>query len=471
MKLLVNDRVHDLPVPAGEVLLDVLRRRLRLPGVREGCREGDCGACLVLLGEPTDAGTWRYRSANSCLVPAGDAVNRHVVTIEGLNGEGLNPVQQAIVDEGATQCGFCTPGIVVALTAFLLDAPRLDEETAGEAVAGNLCRCTGYVSLRRAAARLCAQFGDAPPPPRASRERVDWLVRAGVLPPWFLTLPAPLTPDQPDAADAAGATPVTVGGGTDLFVQRPEELERRPLRFAAREPGLTGIRVSEGVCRIGGATPVEDIGEDDRLRACFPELRAYWRLISSLPIRHRATLAGNLVNASPIGDLSIFFLALDARLMLRRDDRRREVPLREFFRGYKQRDLTPGETVEALTFNLPSGGDRFNFEKVSRRTHLDIASVNSALGLRMEGGRIARARLSAGGVAPIPLRLARTEAFLAGRGVTPETVREAMETARGELAPISDVRGSAEYKRTLLGRLVAAHFLRLFPDDLTELTL
>jgi len=471
IRLLVNDRLHDIEVPPGVVLLDALRRHLRLTGVREACREGDCGSCLVLLGEERDAGRF-YRPVNSCLVPSGDAVGRHVVTIEGLNGEGLSPIQQAVVDEGATQCGFCTPGLVVALTAFLLNAERLDEEEACAAMAGNICRCTGYLSLRRVAAGLCERFGARTPPPRGSRARVEWLVAEGILPPYFLALPEPpATAPAPRSRRAAKAVPVVVGGGTDLFVQRPEELESTELVFLSRTPGLAGITVADGVCRIGAATPTEDIGESPVLRGFFPELPSFWRLISSQPIRHRATLAGNLVNASPIGDLTIFFLALDATLTLRAGERLRELPLREFFQGYKQLDMAPGETVESLAFAVPTAADRLTFEKVSRRTHLDIASVNSALGLRVEGDVIVHARLSAGGVAPIPMRLTRTEALLAGRRVDAATVQAAMAMAREEIAPITDVRGSAEYKRELLGRLVAAHFLRLFPAETMEVAL
>ena len=470
IRLLVNDRLHDLEIPPGTVLLDALRRHLRLVGVREACREGDCGSCLVLLGEERDGGRF-YRPVNSCLVPSGDAVGRHVVTIEGLNGEGLSPIQQAIVDEGATQCGFCTPGLVVALTAFMLNAERLEEAEAEAAMAGNICRCTGYLSLRRVASKLCERFGAAAPPPRGSPARLEWLVREGVLPPYVLSLPEPAAAPAPRAARGAKAAPVMVGGGTDLFVQRPEELEDAELVFLSQAPGLSGIAVKGKTCRIGAATPTEDLGESPLLRGFFPELPEFWRLISSQPIRHRATLAGNLVNASPIGDLTVFFLALDATLTLRAGRTRRELPLREFFRGYKRLDLAPGESVEALAFEVPGRDDRLTFEKVSRRTHLDIASVNSALGARVQGDTLVRARLSAGGVAPIPLRLARTEAYLTGRRIDPTVVTTAMAMAREEIAPISDVRGSAEYKRELLGRLVAAHLLRLFPAETAEVAL
>jgi xanthine dehydrogenase small subunit len=184
--------------------------------------------------------------------------------------------------------------------------------------------------------------------------------------------------------------------------------------------------------------------------------------MGSLPIRQRATLAGNIVNASPIGDMTIILLALDAELGLAAGDSHRTIPLHKFFLAYKHLDLRPGELVEWVRFIAPSSGSLFNFEKVSKRRHLDIASVNTAIALDMHKGRIRRACLSAGGVAPVPLQLARTAEFLSGRKPGAATALAAADIAQGEVAPISDVRGSADYKRLLLKQLVLAHFHVLF---------
>jgi xanthine dehydrogenase small subunit len=186
------------------------------------------------------------------------------------------------------------------------------------------------------------------------------------------------------------------------------------------------------------------------------------RLMGSLPIRNRATIAGNIVNASPIGDMTIVLLALDADVGLVGGDDHRSLPLREFFRGYKELDLRPGELVEWVRFETPGSGSLFSFEKVSKRTHLDIASVNSAVSLDVRDGRIHRACLSAGGVAPIPMQLPRTAEYLSSRKPDADTALGAAEMARSESTPISDVRGSADYKRLLLGQLVLAHFHELF---------
>jgi xanthine dehydrogenase small subunit len=205
------------------------------------------------------------------------------------------------------------------------------------------------------------------------------------------------------------------------------------------------------------------------LRKTLGDLSGFLDLICSEPVRQRATIGGNIVNASPIGDMTIMLLALDAELVLTRGGARREAPLREFYRGYKQVDLRPDEIIESVRFPVTRARGRFNFEKVSKRRYLDIASVNSAAWLRLDDGSISEAFLSAGGVAPIPMRLAATEAFLAGKRVTAELARRAAEVARSEVAPISDVRGSADYKQLLLGQLVLAHLHVLCGIEAREL--
>ena len=466
MRLIVNADTVDLNPPAGSVLLDVLRRDLRLTGVKEGCREGDCGACLVLVGEEEGPGRVRWRAVNSCLFPAGDAAGRHVVTVEGLNIEGLTAVQESIVGEGATQCGFCTPGFVVALTGFLLGSPSLSGDDAELAAAGNICRCTGYDGLRRVCARLAGEFSDLAG--RDSSRRIPELIRRRVLPAYFAGIPDRLraiADARPAHPGADAENPVAVGGGTDLFVQRADALEHASLRFLLRRPEWADIRREADDLVIGGAATVESMVRSNLLADSVPDLQSAFPLISSRPIRERATLAGNLVNASPIGDLTILFLPLDPRLVLVDDAGvARELPLASFYLGYKKLDRRPGELVRALRFRRPAPGLRYHFEKVSRRTHLDIAAVNSAAAFEMDGGRIRRARISAGGVGPVPMRLTGAEAALAGRAPGPDALHAAQAAADAEISPIDDVRGSAAYKRALLRGLIAAHFAAGFPD-------
>ena len=461
IELMLNDEVVRADVPAGTVLLDFLRSARGLKGTKEGCREGDCGACTVLVGEAVEGGV-RYRAVASCLLPVGELAGRHVVTIEGLDTGGLSPVQEALVEEGATQCGFCTPGIVVALTGFLLAGQPLDLEHGLTAVDGNICRCTGYVSIRRAVERLAGSVDD----PGVPAERRAAALAGSVLPAYFAGVAERLRAMDGGAGGvteaSAGAT--VVAGGTDLFVQRPGQLLKQPLRFLGHRPELRRVRIDGREVTLGAMVTVEDLLRHPVLGERVPGWGRALELMGSTLIRNRATVAGNIVNASPIGDLSILMLALGARLELEGPDGRRELELERFHLGYKEYDLAPGELITAVRFELPAEGAGFNFEKVSRRERLDIASVNTAFLVEAEDGVVSRALLAAGGVAPVPLLLAGSSAWLTGRPVAPETLRGLLERVEEEIAPIDDVRGSAEYKRLLLRRLVIAHFVACFPD-------
>jgi xanthine dehydrogenase small subunit len=276
---------------------------------------------------------------------------------------------------------------------------------------------------------------------------------------------------EPATGAAGEPAPVLVAGGTDLFVQRADALQDAPLLFLS-ERDLARTWVQAGRRFLGAMMPMEDL-------CGLPPFADYLSCVASGPVRQRATVGGNLVNASPIGDFTIMLLALGAVLGIRAPARPgggpagqepgilRELPLRDFYRGYKKLDLAEGEIVEWVAFAEP-GAAGFHFEKVGRRQHLDIASVNTAVLLRLEGRRIGEARLAAGGVAPVPLLLARASARLSGcearADVLGRALAEALALAQEEVAPISDVRGSQMYRRRLLKHLLVASFLRLLPE-------
>lgn len=486
LQFYLNDQLVRPTLRAGSTLLDFVRYHQHLTGTKIGCREGDCGACTVLVGElQADGATVRYQTMTSCLTPLGNAHGRHIVTVEGISAreaDRLTPVQQAIVAEGGTQCGFCTPGFVMALTGHCLHGAAT-EEAARASIDGNICRCTGYKSLERAADQLTAQLltRDAAPAP------LPWLVAQGFVPAYFERMPERLLelrretvadvaartggqlPQGPN--DAAVVPPLTylLGGGTDLLVQRADDVLAAEVQLLYGHQQRCFIRPeADGRISMGAATTVEDMRGSELLQRVFPRLRQHLKLVSSTPIRNMATVAGNFVNASPIGDLTIFFLALDARLTLQSAaGHSRQLPLRELYRGYKQLNRQPDEQVVEISFQPPAADEVFNFEKVSKRTHLDIASVNSAARLRVLGGVIQEAHLSAGGVGPTPLYLRQTSAWLSGQPLTPDTLRAANERAQQEISPIGDARGAAEYKRLLLRQLLYAHFLEHFPEQLT----
>jgi xanthine dehydrogenase small subunit len=259
-----------------------------------------------------------------------------------------------------------------------------------------------------------------------------------------------------------------VAGGTDLFSTQADTLRGAELTFLSRREDLQGIRLEENLCCIGAATPLTAIESSPVIRQFFPDLSRHFTRIASLPVRNRATVAGNIVNASPAGDLSVIFLALDSSMVLAGTTGRRTIKLRDFFMGYKVVDMAANEMIVEVRFQVPGADTRFNFEKVGRRSHLDIASVNTAMQLRVRDDSIAEAHAAAGSVAPVPLYLRATSAFLQGRPISAATAREAATIAAGEISPISDVRGSAEYKRALLQHLLSVHFLMMFPERIRE---
>ena len=470
VKFVLNNKIIRSDDPPATLLLDLIRYRERLTGTKIGCREGDCGACTVLIGE-LKGDAVHYRSATSCLTAIGNIHNKHVVTIEGLNNgndASLNFLQQAICEEGASQCGFCTPGFIVSMAGFCLGDTAPTQAAAIAAVDGNICRCTGYKSIERALSRLTALLST-----RTTADALDFAITHNILPAYFKDIPRRLTELslEPNGVllagnhkpgDTGSDNPIFLSGGTDLYVRQPEEMVHSAPSFLNTRPDLKQITEADGQLHIGGAATVSQLLESPLIRRAFPHFGHYARLISSTPIRNIATVAGNFVNASPIGDLSIFFLALDARLTLSDGTTRRILPLNQFFKSYKTLDKTPGEFVEAIHFARPSSNILFNFEKVSKRTCLDIASVNTAIRLTIDGDTIRQAHLSAGGVGPIPLYLQKTSALLAGRQPSPALVHTAIESALTEISPITDVRGTAEYKRLLLGQLIKAHFITLF---------
>ncbi|MGI9542164.1 MAG: FAD binding domain-containing protein [Cyclobacteriaceae bacterium] len=463
MEFILNHKTVSTDHPSGMTLLDFIRYEQALTGTKIGCREGDCGACTVLVGGIED-GRLSYQSMTSCLVPIMNVEGKHVVTIEGLNMNHLTPVQQAMVEEGGTQCGFCTVGFVVSLSGYALEAEDPNYEAAIGAMDGNICRCTGYKSIERAAGRLVAQLKN-----KKVKDPIPWLVEEKFIPKYFSEIPerlSALNPVHKILDNGQDGSPM-VGGGTDLYVQRPDDLVVEKVHSFHQQEELKGIALDGKVCTIGGATTVTDLLESNVFQSMFPDLKKHLKLVSSTPIRNMSTVGGNFVNASPIGDLTIFFLALDSSITLAQSDgSQREVDLKDLYRGYKDLDKSKNEYIKSINFNVLQPGCRFNFEKVSKRTYLDIASVNTALQIQLNGEGIVHAHVSAGGVSPIPMYLKETCSFLSGKSLLPENVSRAAEVMQQEVAPISDARGSKEYKRLLLRQLFLAHFITLFPEKM-----
>jgi xanthine dehydrogenase small subunit len=458
-----------------------------------------------------------YRAQPSCIIALAELDGRHLVTIEGLASAGspgsagdyvrLTPVMRAILDENGSQCGFCSPGFVVALTAFLLNGPPYTEDRAFAAIEGNLCRCTGYGALKRAASRLARDFSGLPADPAA---RLEALVEAQIVPASLLDFASGRA--MPEAEQGAGAFPagLPLGGGSDFLVRHPypESAEfGEDYALLSRDESLRGIRMvgTEGGAaaapggsaaapggaavpggaaaagarlEIGAAVTWREFFSSELVARTIPSIASFERLLASPALRERATLGGNVGNASPVADLTSMLIALEATVRLRGPGGERELPLEKLFLGYKKLDLREAasplgaprrEIIAAFLVPAARPVELFNFEKASRRERLDIAAVNTAAAFEAKdtpgGKRVMRARISAGGVAPVPLLLERTSSYLEGKVICAETAREAARLAASETSPIGDVRGSAEYRSRILGRLVIAHFARLFPDS------
>jgi xanthine dehydrogenase small subunit len=461
----LNDELVETEEHPGVLVLDYVRRN-RLTGTKEGCKEGDCGACAILVGTLRD-GRVRYEPVTSCLVPLGEMHGKHVVTVEGLNfRDRLSFVQDAMVYCGGTQCGYCTPGFVVSMTWYLMsqdeDEPSMDGFK--RSISGNLCRCTGYASINRAGQQIVdALAGGEYADIWEADDRVAALVESELVPAYFAEMPARLSAIETPEADGADAD-FFVAGGTDIYVQRGEEIPKGTVNILNHHPEMRGVRLEDGAIRVGSLTTFTEFAQDANVRELISRMDEFLWLIASLHIRNRATLGGNIVNASPIGDMTNLVLALGSTLVLNEAGKVRDVPMKDFFLGYKELDKSDRELVTEVVF--PKGDDEtyVNFEKVSKRKALDIATVCSGARFRVDGETIESASMSMGGVAATPLLLEKTNASLAGKPLEPATVRDALSVAQSEVSPISDVRGSADYKRLLVNQLIIAHFTELFGD-------
>ena len=500
LHIMVNNAWRGLASAEGMPVLDVARGELGLTSTKEGCREGDCGACAVLVGEQI-ANTVRYRAVPSCLLALGELKGKHLLSLEGLiegTEDGLTPVMRAFIEENASQCGFCTPGFIIALTSWLAEPQVPDLAGALRAVDGNLCRCTGYAAIRRAAARLVEQFKDLPLEPTA---RLKALVSAQVLPQSVLKFieeseSSSLQTSVPhDAASGAGldmagdekgkataSAPepsVIVGGGTDFYVRNPDPDEGFSPLLTRTIPEFALVEYRDEPqgkwLEIGAAVTVRDFFASPLVQREVPGIERFETMFASTLIRNLATVGGNIVNASPVADITSMLMALGAQLVIVPETRAFEsrapirlCPLEQFYLDYKKLDLRPGEVLKAI--RIPAAANRkFSFEKASKRKNLDIAAVNTAIAFQIEEKQFKDVRISLGGVAPVPMLGTAAMKVLEGAPCNPADRKTlaslAMQTAQAasaSISPISDVRGSAEYRRRMVHQLMLAHFVRFF---------
>jgi xanthine dehydrogenase small subunit len=468
--LLNGKRVDVAGLSPQTTLLEYLRDERRLTGTKEGCAEGDCGACTVVIAERAGNGV-AWKPINACirLLPSVDG--KAVFSVESLASEcgDLHPVQQALVECHASQCGFCTPGFAMSLFGLYKNAPHAPSRTAiHDALAGNLCRCTGYRPIVDAAQRMYAL-----PPAAGWRARAtdggdiaaagDGQLAAALA---FLARDAPFeyvadggrwyAPRTVDAlADACAARPGApiVAGMTDvaLWITK-QHREFDDLIYVGDVDALATIRETDEVIEIGATVSLADAML--ALDRHWPELHEAWERFASVPIRNSATLAGNVANGSPIGDSMPALLALDASVVLRNTSGEREVALEAFYPAYRRTARAPGEFVAALRIPRRSADLTLRAYKITKRYEQDISAVFACIALAGADGVVREARIGCGGVAATPVRAHRTEASLAGQPWNRATVERAADVLAAEFAPIDDLRGSAAYRRVVLGNLL-----------------
>ena len=459
----LNDqRLGLADVAPDRTLLDFLRLERVLRGTKEGCAEGDCGACTVLVGRLDETGL-TYESVNACIRLMGSLDGCHVVTIEHLLGEdgGLHPVQQAMVDQHGSQCGFCTPGIVMSLYAMWLDNPMPERAEIETALQGNLCRCTGYAPILRAAEAI-STYGAADSDAlrvgsvdMASKlvalqdgRRVD--VRSGggrFLIPVDTDDLASILVEQPEATLVAGST--DVGLWVTKFLRSIS-----PVVFIGHL--MQDVSVDDSAIRFGAGVSYGRARKT--IASHLPQLLPLWDRIGGAQVRNMGTIGGNIANGSPIGDTPPPLIALGAELMLRRGSSRRTVRLEDYFLAYGRQDRAPGEFIESITVPLPHAADRLAAYKVSKRRDEDISSVLGAFRLRVEGGDVTDAAIAYGGMAATPRRARAVEAALVGRPWTIGTVEAALAAYPADFEPLSDWRASANYRMLVARNLLVRFF-------------
>jgi len=444
------------PDPTATVL-DYLRYTLRRTGTKEGCAEGDCGACTVVLGE-LDGDAVAWRAVNACILFLPMLDGKALRTVESLShGGALHPVQRAMADGHGSQCGFCTPGFVMSLYARSIGAVGTEGTPVKDVIAGNLCRCTGYGPILEA--------GEANPPGPSDdgdiAARLRTIAPSGAGRGWY----APATSDElaallvahPEARIVAGATDVglwvTKGLqdlGTIIFIGDIADLKRI-------EDGPDGLTIGAGV-RYSEAK--------DALARLHPDLGELVRRIGGLQVRNAGTIGGNVANGSPIGDMPPALIALGAELVLRKGSERRTLPLERFFLSYGKQDRRPGEFVESVRIPRPAPGARIRIVKLSKRFDSDISALCGAFVLRVEDDRIAEARIAFGGMAGIPARAPACEAALTGKPWSEAAVEAAAAALAQDYQPLSDLRGSAQYRLAAAVNLVRGLWLE--PESLFD---
>ena len=473
LRFVLNGRVECLDQPPPTLtVLDYLREVAGLKGTKEGCAEGDCGACTVVLGElAKDGRRIAYRAVNSCIRFLPTLDGKELVTVEDLRqpSGAAHPVQQSMIDNHASQCGFCTPGFVMSLFALYLNDGGAERERILDALSGNLCRCTGYRPIIDAGLRQWTY----PTPAHWSREESQSAARVAALRGLerdagaaaslkYSGYHAPRSVAELADALEARADSVLLAGGTDIGLDVTKQLRELPaLVYLGDVAELRRIEERTHELWIGAAVTFTDAWP--ALLGPYPELEEQAARFASPPIRNSATLCGNLANGSPIGDSIPALIALGAQIELRRGAQLRRVPLEDFYLAYRKTDRAAGEFVTGVAIPRAAAGRLLASYKLSKRIDQDISAVSATFCVSVDGDRVQNVRLAYGGLAGIACRAPHAERALAGSGWTPQGIEAAVAALATDFKPLSDLRATGAYRLRAAGNLLRRFFRQQQP--------
>lgn len=464
IKFLLNHELREEEqLPPEMTVLNYLRTQIHKTGTKEGCGSGNCGTCTVVLGELVN-GKLFYRAVNACLVFVSALHGKQLITVEGLKEQdgSLHPIQQALLDHHSSQCGFCTPGVAMSMFALCKNTPRPKRQDVISALAGNLCRCTGYRPILDAA----LSAGERAPFDDHFDRKMQSTV--GILSS-IQNEPGSIEQDNrfcyiPTSTDELAKLllmdPLAkiVAGGTDLALevtQRHREIA--PLIDISQVADMKNIIETDDQIILGANVPLSDCY--DILKKYYPDFGAMLDRFASQQIRNLGTLGGNIANASPIGDTPPLLIALGADITLRRDIESRTLPIERAFMGYKKTAVLPSEFIEKISIPKPNGPSEFRAYKVSKRLGDDISTVCGGFNIGIENGIVTSACIAFGGMAEIPKRARHCEKKLVGNSWSHETINEAIHALDSDFSPISDLRASAAYRREIAANMLWRFFI------------
>lgn len=443
-------------------LTDYLRYNISACGTKVVCAEGDCGACTVAFGKLTPAGKVEYVPVNGCIQYVYQLDCSHIITVEGVkNGEQLNPVQTAMVDCHGAQCGYCTPGFIVAMCSMFNSSEKIERSDVKEQLSGNLCRCTGYVSIIDAAlavdSKKFVRFAEQYPDAAMSRAFKEHSQQPPLIEAEGRSAFSPI--DLPSATEFKKKHPdaVIIAGGTDVCVNMNKRaLEPQHLLCIGNVPGMNQIENDGKSLTVGARVQLRQL--EHYVKALIPELYKVLFVFGSPQIRYAGTLAGNIANASPIADTGPFLFVMDAEIEVASASGSRRIKINDLYQGYKKLAMKAEEMITSIHIPLPQKDDLLKLYKVSRREHLDISSFTAAIRLRRESDKVVAPVVAYGGVGPVVQRMPKTEKFLDGKPFTLETFKSAGLVARSEIKPISDVRGAMDFRYQLAENILVKFY-------------